>query len=1034
MIRFEPFCFRLVVIKGAALRDAIQTLLFNLHSLDQLNRLFWQELNYDRVNQAIPTREWSEKELEPFEGAPLLLAEHGDFKIIYLQMGGDLSRTAERTAINRLLQQFPYALFVFSDHGQQRWHFVNVKYERDPARRRVFRRITVAMGSDALRTATERLSMLDLETVSRDLFGIPPLAIQQRHDQAFDVEAVTAEFFREYDKLFKQVEGRLTVLDAEQRRLFTQKLFNRLLFIVFLERKGWLTFAGRTDYLRALWEDYVRNGEAKGETNFYWNRLYTLFFLGLNNPLGFALPQDEFPATAIGHVPYLNGGLFEGDDDDENRSIVIPDQLFEQAITGLFYRFNFTIAESTPLDVEVAVDPEMLGKIFEELVTGRHESGSYYTPKPIVSFMCREGLKGYLRTARPAESSEAIACFVDQHDASQLRDAERVLDALRQITVCDPACGSGAYLLGMLQELLLLRGALFRQHQVDARSAYDRKLEIIQRNIYGVDKDAFAVNIARLRLWLSLIVDYDNATPDAELPTLPNLDYKLEVGNSLLGPDPSGTSPAELDRLAVEQYFAAKEAYLSAHGEAKRNLQAEVERLRADLRIWARRSVATGDAFDWAVEFAEVFRDGGFDIVLANPPFVEQRLITQIKPQLRQIYNTFYTGTSDLYTYFYKRALEILRPSGMLVFISSNKWMRVDYGTRLRELLATQTRLETIVDFGDLPVFKAVAYPVIITAQKDVPSRSQVRALRLMNLDRIDDLRNYIDEEALVVEAEAITSDRWSFANTASRQRIERILSTGHPLKNYIKDKVYRGVSTGFNNAFVINSATRASLIAENSNSRHIIKPYLRGRDVKRWTISGDNKLWLIFTRRGVDINAFPAIKEYLSTFRIELEPQPRDWPRGKDWSGRKPGSYKWYEIQDETAYFEKFEEIKIVSTKISLRPTFMLDTQGHYLGNTSYLLVPTVDPFLLLGILNSDVFQVYAKEVFPGKQNDWYEIQPKGLEDFPIPDVSPVEKDAIVALVRECVAKYGVGCEREEAEINQRVALLYGLTPSEVE
>ncbi|MDQ2997397.1 MAG: class I SAM-dependent DNA methyltransferase, partial [Chloroflexota bacterium] len=357
------------------MRESIHDLLRNFRGLEPLKRLFWQELNYDRVNQAVPTREWGDAERQMISGEPLLLAEHGEFKVVYLHMRAGLARDDQRVLINRMLQEFPYVLFVFSDYDQQHWHFVNVKYERDPKRRRVFRRITVLEGSDQLRTATERLAMLDLETVSRDLFGIPPLAIQQRHDQAFDVEAVTREFFREYDKVFRVAEKHVTALPEDRRRLFIQKLFNRLMFIVFLERKGWLRFNGKTEYLLALWQDYTRTKAQTGQDNFYWNRLYYLFFSGLNNPQNLmVINRGGFLADLIGDVPYLNGGLFESDDDDDNRNIVLPDAIFESAINDLFYRFNFTIAESTPLDIEVAVDPEMLGKIFEELVTGRHES------------------------------------------------------------------------------------------------------------------------------------------------------------------------------------------------------------------------------------------------------------------------------------------------------------------------------------------------------------------------------------------------------------------------------------------------------------------------------------------------------------------------------------------------------------------------------------------------------------------------------------------------------------------------------------
>src|SRR4051794_25061619 len=196
----------------------------------------------------------------------------------------------------------------------------------------------------------------------------------------------------------------------------------------------------------------------------------------------------------IGHVPFLNGGLFDEKDIDKRGGVVVPDEAIGLILNQLFRRFNFTIAESTPYDVEVAVDPEMLGKVFEELVTGRHESGSYYTPRPVVAFMCRESLKHYLAQVVPEEA--AVARFVDDNDPAAIPDAEAVLDALKRVKVCDPACGSGAYLLGMMHELLRLRQALFATRGLDAATIYQRKLEIILNNLYGVDLDLFAVNIA----------------------------------------------------------------------------------------------------------------------------------------------------------------------------------------------------------------------------------------------------------------------------------------------------------------------------------------------------------------------------------------------------------------------------------------------------------------------------------------------------------------------------------------------------------
>ena len=322
--------------------------------------------------------------------------------------------------------------------------------------------------------------------------------------------------------------------ENEDKRVFVQTLFNRLMFVYFLSRKGWLRFDGSADYLDALWQDYR---SLEGDNNFYVSKLKPLFFAGLNNPQSRNLMKDN-PVLygVIGDVPFLNGGLFEETELDRRDGITVPDEAIGQVLTGLFDRFNFTVMESTPFDIEVAVDPEMLGKVFEELVTGRHDSGAYYTPRTVVSFMCREALKAYMEGQDTGLAPEAVARFVDHQDTDGLgvAQARRIAAALAEATVVDPACGSGAYLLGMMQELIELQTALYNAG-ADAKALYDLKLEIIQRNLYGVDIDSFAVNIAMLRMWLSLAIDYEGATPEP----LPNLDFKVVCGDSLLGPDPS---------------------------------------------------------------------------------------------------------------------------------------------------------------------------------------------------------------------------------------------------------------------------------------------------------------------------------------------------------------------------------------------------------------------------------------------------------------------------------------------------------------
>ena len=398
---------------------------------------------------------------------------------------------------------------------------------------------------------------------------------------AFDVEPVTRDFFAEYKRIFEAVEDSVDGFgsDAEDKRIFVQTLFNRLMFVYFLQRKGWLAFNGDKDYLNALWSSYrATEGENK---NFYVDRLRLVFFAGLNNYRSEDVTAEPEARRLIGDVPFLNGGLFDMTDQDARISIAVPDECLSEVFTKLFDRFNFTVMESTPFDMEVAVDPEMLGKVFEELVTGRHDSGAYYTPRPVVSFMCREALKDYLAGQDIGLGAEAIARFVDDRDPSGITPiaARRVSDALDEVKVVDPACGSGAYLLGMMQELVELQTILYSdQLRNDARSLYEMKLHIIQNNLYGVDIDEFAVNIAMLRMWLSLAIDYEGSKPEP----LPNLDFKVIRGDSLLGPDPSAGVVVQgalgQDMEQIRRLGQLKADYMRA------SVGADKERLKGDIQ------------------------------------------------------------------------------------------------------------------------------------------------------------------------------------------------------------------------------------------------------------------------------------------------------------------------------------------------------------------------------------------------------------------------------------------------------------------
>lgn len=539
-------------------------------------------------------------------------------------------------------------------------------------------------------------------------------SIRDALESAFDVEPVTKRFFAEYKRVFEQAEEFIIESDDDQAadwRMFVQTLFNRLMFVHFLSRKGWLTFDDDTDYLNALWRSYRSR---PNETSFYRHRLCPLFFCGLNNPDR----PDGYMSSVFGDAPFLNGGLFERTDLDQRTQIDVPDEALRPVLQELFDRFNFTVMESTPFDIEVAVDPEMLGKVFEELVTGRHESGAYYTPRPVVAFMCREALKGHLESHDVGLSPEAIQGFVDERDTTgvSLAAAPKISRALDEITVVDPACGSGAYLLGMLQELVDLQIALFNVG-VDTRSLYHLKLHIVERNLYGVDNDDFAVNMAMLRLWLSLAIEYEGDKPEP----LPNLDLKIVCGDSLQGPEPIYQLQVVHSKLGdlKTQYMHATEQV------AKEDLRICIEAERARVEKVLGGAGAPAGSINWRLDFAEVFEThGGFDVAIANPPYVRHEEIGHIKQLLRDLYSSATTARSDLYCYFYVRAFQVLRADGIHVFVCSNTWLDATYGAKLQHYLLANSHLMNVYESAIERQFSTADVNTIITvlSKSDVSS------------------------------------------------------------------------------------------------------------------------------------------------------------------------------------------------------------------------------------------------------------------------------------------------------------------------
>ena len=581
--------------------------------------------------------------------------------------------------------------------------------------------------------------------------------------KAFSVDAVSDMFFKEYKKNYEDiifyVTGKRMVKVSnkwEERREgepceeimqefahfpnpekavrdYVKKLMGRLVFLQFLQKKGWLGVragqpwgSGDGEFVQHLFAD------CRDKDHFVDNVLEALFN-DLDSEDEIAMPQYR--------TPYLNGGLFERDASDES-NFPLPAKYMQQLL-DFYSSYNFTIDENDPDDAEVGVDPEMLGRIFENLLEDNKDKGAFYTPKEIVTYMCRESLIAYLQTDIDDEASkEAIRKFVTTHDANLLGDITNDVDQrLKDVKICDPAIGSGAFPMGLLKELFQCRSAI---EGIDQSTAAEIKKHIIQNNIYGVDIEKGAVDIARLRFWLSLIVDEE--TPQA----LPNLDFKIMRGNSLLeqyngfdlstimhtkkkveGPVQMTFFEDDVDVLRRQVIGLRREYYRETNKLKKKNLrqqmrdivQQQINALSYNVDLSKIDIADNSEFFLWHTWFADVFEKGGFDIVIGNPPYFvyQENHVGEIK-ELRGVndYKIAFGGKLNAYKLFIANALNILcNTDGVMCVICQNSLLADRQATNLRKFILEQNQFISIDSYPERDskkkrVFESVKMSVCI--------------------------------------------------------------------------------------------------------------------------------------------------------------------------------------------------------------------------------------------------------------------------------------------------------------------------------
>ena len=1040
------------------------------------------------------------------------------------------------------------ALAVYDDNsGNWRFSFISVEYKLNDQgqinrQESASKRFTYLLGNNAkVRTAVERFSRLNKTATLDDL------------KSAFAVEQLNKEFYENLFEWYEKAKSQVVFPNDEREEkdkhasISLIRLLTRLLFVWFLKEKGLINRNFfEFDKVRQM-IDWSK------ESGYYKAILQNLFFATLNREITdrtfrtttngkpnsnnylvahvyryeniFLLQDKNAILRLFEQTPFLNGGLFEcldreanederqghdkdgtirkeklairvdGFSDREDNVLDVPNNLFfnkdekQLRLITLLNRYQFTVEESTPLDADVALDPELLGLVFENLLasynpetrqTARKASGSYYTPREIVTYMVDESLKAHFAQATDIADPKISRLFhtaCAENDLTE-NEAASLISAIDTIKIIDPAVGSGAFPMGILQRLVQILGIVdpenkqWKQRQTDIIDKlpdpesreqalkevetifskenrfndFGRKLYLIEKCIYGVDIQPIACQIAKLRFFISLAIEQE-PTDDAEdnygIKPLPNLETKFVAADTLLALEkPNQLTLGQTNTVpSLEKELTAnRERYFHATSRStKRNYRDKDKQLRDRLAAALQEAGFPTHAVDKIANWAPYDQNAsadwfdaeymfgvtkGFDVVIGNPPYIQlQKNGGRLGWLYKDAgYETF-ARTGDIYQLFYEKGCRLLTPQrGLLCYITSDSWLNTEYGKPLRRYFSERHTPLRLMVIGEGTFTNAIVNTSILTAGH---GKSEENG-KAVDMNRLAD-KDFPPDASLWLPFCPQGERPWSVISAIEQPIMDKMESVGTPLKDW-DVSIYYGIKTGYNDAFIIDGATKQALVAKDLRSAEILKPVLRrGHDVQRY-LAKYTGWWLIDTHNGygdvpaINIDDYPAVKSHLDRFYPRLE-------KRQD-KGKTP-----YNLRN-CAYHKEFTREKLVWLDLTQKGRFAYDDSGIYCEATTFLMTGENIKYLCT-VLNSGLIAWFMKNTAPtgmGMHPRWKKVY---VERLPIPNIPANEQHPFIRLV-DCIlsaksANPSADTTEQEAEIDRLVYGLYGLTSEEI-